>query len=456
MSAARHRRAIRTGWWPRLDAVAARVTLLGCIAFWAAGVAGGGPPGNVQRQYDRRLAALSPADLDGRTNLAAWAVTQGLEQEAEQLYRKILIRAPLHDDAYAALVTLTKAQTLSSESDAYRAARKLLPQHFLDYETKRFVVISDAEPRWTRQQAERLERAHHQFHRFAKRCGLRPLPLRHKLVCVLFKRREDYQKFGEKHDGVNDPQIAGYYSPKNDRVVFYDVESNPHLAEARATLAEIRAEIQQLERQASQAMQLGEHRQADAIRKSVTDYQQHYELQRSRVEQFALGTASATTLHEAVHQLLFHTWVQSPRLEYPLWVCEGLATAFETDTPNAAFGPHVEYAARRRQFRATLDEGRIVPLRQLASMTRMPDTGEESVQAIYHESYALVTWMQRYRREELRNYLLAMRTEPPGRPDPQRHLELFEQAFGNAERLERVWLRHEKHGHRSRRIAQHW
>jgi hypothetical protein len=432
-----------------------RVTLLGFIALAAARALAGGPPDDVQRQFERRLAAVSPHDLTGRTDLAAWAERQGLGQEAEQLYRKVLIQDPLHDDAYSALGALTKDQAPPRESDPYHAARKLLPPHFLDYETKRFVVISDAEPRWTRSQAERLERGHHQFHRFARRFGLRPLPLRHKLVCVLFKRREDYQQFAQKHDGVSDPQIAGYYSPRNDRVVFYDVESNPHLAEARATLSEIRAEIQQMERQASQAMQIGEFRQAEAIRKSVTDYQRHYELQRSRVEQFAVGSASATTLHEAVHQLLFHTWVQSPHIEYPLWICEGLATTFETETPNQSFGPDVEYPARRRQFQQTLDEGRIVPLRQLVSMTRMPDTGEESVQAIYHESYALVTWMQRYRRAGLRDYLLAMRTEPRGRPDSQRHLELFEQAFGDIEQLERAWLRHEKRGHRSRMIVQH-
>ena len=38
------------------------------------------------------------------------------------------------------------------------------------------VVLSDASAAWTRHQAERLERAHHQFLRFADRMNLRPLP----------------------------------------------------------------------------------------------------------------------------------------------------------------------------------------------------------------------------------------------------------------------------------------
>jgi len=67
----------------------------------------------------------------------------------------------------------------------------------------------------------------------------------------------------------------------------------------------------------------------------------------------------------------------------------------------------------------------------------------ETVHTIYNQSYALASWLARERPGELRAYLIAMLTEPAGQPTPQRHLELFEQAFGDVDAVEEVWLRRE-------------
>jgi hypothetical protein len=63
---------------------------------------------------------------------------------------------------------------------------------------------------------------------------------------------------------------------------------------------------------------------------------------------------------------------------------------------------------------------------------------------LYHQGYALVTWMYRFHPRELRAYLEALRSEPAGRPSGARHMELFERAFGDASRLEAAWLRYER------------
>ena len=63
---------------------------------------------------------------------------------------------------------------------------------------------------------------------------------------------------------------------------------------------------------------------------------------------------------------------------------------------------------------------------------------------VYSQSYALVTWLARHRKTELRDYLMLTLKEPRGRPTAQRHLHLFEQAFGDVDRLEQAWLRHER------------
>ena len=291
------------------------------------------------------------------------------------------------------------------DSDSYSLARSLLPQRFIEYHTARWVVLSDASAVWTRRQSQLLERARHQFLRFTRRVGLQPKPLRHKLVCILFDSNDEYHDFAQKQDGVTAQWISGYYSPKHDRVVFYDVSNN-------------------------------------APRKGSLSHASTNEANLSRDD--ADQRATATTIHEAIHQLMFHTGVQSAHIEYPLWICEGLATAFETDVANGAFGPDHEYAPRRDRFKQLVEDEQLIDLRQLVTYARMPDDRDETVQAVYHQSYALVTWMTRFRTDELHSYLRSMLKEPPGRPTPERQLEIFEQAFGDVDQVQRAWLRAEE------------
>jgi hypothetical protein len=63
---------------------------------------------------------------------------------------------------------------------------------------------------------------------------------------------------------------------------------------------------------------------------------------------------------------------------------------------------------------------------------------------VYHQSYALVTWMHRFRRNELREYLRLMRAAPQRPLSTHHHVELFETAFGDIDDLERAWLNHER------------
>ncbi len=306
----------------------------------------------------------------------------------------------------------------ASESDVYNRTHRLLPDRFLDYETKQFIVISDAAPGWSRQQAHLLDRTHHQFNRFTKRLGIRPRPLRHKLVCVLFQEHRDYRRFAEANDGVTAQWISGYYSPKHDRIVFYNIETNPDFAEAL--------------------------RVSETAQRMTRAGEGHAPAGRSRLRDEYKKAATATVVHEAVHQLAFHTRIQSPQIQNPLWLSEGLATSFETDRPNMSFGPDYEYDLREEQFTELLEDGKLIALRDLVTYSHMPDNQDDTIAAVYHQSYALVRWMSRFRRSELRRFMNDLRSEVPGRPTPRRHLELFEKTFGDVDRLERAWLRYER------------
>jgi len=206
---------------------------------------------------------------------------------------------------------------------------------------------------------------------------------------VLFEHQRDYRAFAATHDDIHDPWIVGHYSPSHDRVVFF-------------------------------------HRAEDD--------------QRSVANQSAI----ATTIHEAIHQLHFHTRIKSVNVQYPLWICEGLATAFETDAPNQAFGPDHEYAPRRDRFQLLLQDDQLMPLRDMVAVMQLDANRQDTVAALYHQSYAFITWASRFRAAQLRDYLNAMLHEPPGKVDEPRHVAIFQQAFGDIEAVERQWLNHER------------
>jgi hypothetical protein len=267
-------------------------------------------------------------------------------------------------------------------------------------------------------------------------------PLEHKLVCVLFRDREGYRQFAGDFDMVEEGWIAGYYAPRSDRVVFYHASANPSVHEAEQELARMEAELRELRDE--HARKATDRAALARLHNHEQRYRNHIAAERKRVDAFIRELDIATTTHEAFHQISFHTRLQSPHLQYPIWISEGLATSFETTDPSAAFGPDHEYEGRRRSFSAALREDRLVPLRELVVWTDVPKLSSEKIHELYCQSYALVTWMARFHRRELRAYLLLM-LEQPGRDLGQDdHLALFEQAFGDADKLERSWLRHER------------
>jgi hypothetical protein len=397
---------------------------------------------------DPRIDALSQKlnqcaedDFEALTEIARWAVEQHLFPQADQLCRYILARDAEHEGAYALLQQVAMAQTLPDESAALEDARSLLPDDFHVHETTRYVVLTDVSTAWAQHHAQMLERTHHQFLRFCRRLDLKPLPLRHKLVAVLFEDRAMYQAFARQHDHVRTPSIAGYYAPLRDRLVFYQVDANPSLTEARQKLDTMQDELRDIEKRQREARRAGRREEAKALEDYLDDARALLRAEEDRLEDFADRTGTATTLHEAAHQLLFHTGVQNPAVEYPIWISEGLATGFETDEPHAAFGPDHDYAGRRDHFDELAAADDLLPLRELVTITSIDATNSANVDRIYHQSYSLVRWMTRTRKQQLRAYLMRMRDQPPGKLSAQQHVVIFEDAFGPIDRVERAWRR---------------
>jgi len=375
--------------------------------------------------------------IEQRLDDAERATDKGRLDEAEALYRAILAEDPDHDYAYELLWQLSRGRTLDKTSRPYEHARRLLPDTFKERTTRHYIIFSDADPTWVREQGELLERTHDQFIRFATRLGLRPLPITHKLVAIAFENQKQFNSIAGR-DGVPWPGfIAGYYSPSEDRLVFYHAESNANIAQGRRELEEMLDEIEAIRWASRRARLVGRRDDAREIAKGLDKRVDTFNDREQRLNLLARQRSISVTVHEAVHQLMFHTRVQAPGVHQPRWLTEGLAVAFETDAPKSRFGPAHEYEPRRQAFWQLLDDDKLLPLRKLV-------TSKKTSGAEYSQSYALVTWMCRYRRPELRDYMRRLNALPPGSVSPKTHLAVFEDSFGDIERLEQRWLKFER------------
>ena len=203
-------------------------------------------------------------------------------------------------------------------------------------------------------------------------------------------------------------------------------------------------EFDALRRSARRNRTTGRHAEAAEARDRLREQRQRLADESARLEAIARQWSTSVIVHEAIHHLMFHTGVQSPYAEQPLWLSEGLATAFETDDTRRPFGPTNEYIPRRDAFWRLLDQDRLIPLRDLVSLRPRAVGADPGLARIaYDQGYALTSWMCRHRKLELRNYMRRINTLKPAEVSPARLASIFEEAFGDIDRVERAWLRYE-------------
>lgn len=438
-------RLIARRWLP-CAFVALAVTIPG-----TAGGEGGSGAGNASMalraapdpevEFNRRREAIGE-NVTAQLELAAWASENGLSEKAAAMYRKIAEADPTQFEAYRRLCDLAAMMTLPNQSKARSDAEGNLDHTFKRFESKRFILFSDAGPDLARARLELLERTHHQVMRWAERLDLRPLPLQNKQVSILFAHHADYAVFASMQDNLMNTGISGYYSPAHDWVVFDDALAIPEVAKANEGLHSIQQQVDALTEEVRKASNAGGD-EAGALRRRLDAAKQSLRETSERFETLVRQEHIATAVHECTHQLLFHTRIQSPFVHAPIWICEGLATNFETDSPQNAFGPDVEYLPRRRRFETLRQQGRLLDVRELVRINELPTDEPDRIDVIYQQSYALVKWLCRHRKEALQSYMAALRTHPSGEITPDEQVALFERCFGDAAALEKAWLRYE-------------
>ena len=292
--------------------------------------------------------------------------------------------APDRADAWDALRTESPGPP-PADSRPLAAARRDVPRGFREERSTHFVILTDAEPAWTLGVSRRLEQSHRDFESFVRRLDLEAVPLRLRLVCIVFREKRDFEAFARERDGVAASWAHGYYSPARDRIVLYQPPANG--------------------------------------------------------DRFAEARAIAAIHHEVTHQLSFHRLVQDRTVQYPLWLNEGLATSFEAAADDPAAGPWSAFEPRERRLQRLLQEQRLLPLEEFLGLTTLGDADAERIEMVYGQCYGFFSWLASTRPAAVAAFLAAMHAEPPGPVSAERLRTLFQEQVGPIGAVEAAWRR---------------
>lgn len=242
------------------------------------------------------------------------------------------------------------------------------------------------------QWARRFEELYRAYLRYFNSRGMRPDKPEFPLVAVVFPHKREFIRYAQQTGEKILPNTLGYYSPRTNRILLYDVTNgNPD--------------------------DPNWHINADTI------------------------------IHEATHQLAFNTGLHNRYAKSPRWVVEGLATMFEAKGVWNLF----RYSGKANRinrsrlisFKDYMKRRPKGSLAQFISSDRMfeadPDDG-------YAEAWALTFFLAETRPSQYARFLrsIAARKDFTAYPSPER-LADFTTIFGkNLPVLESHYLRHLK------------
>ncbi len=331
------------------------------------------------------------------------------------------------------------------------ALRARLDRTFVKYETKHFVIFSDADGPTVRTLTATLEKTLHQFERSCRRLDLKTTELTRKFPCVLFNQRAAFQKFAVKYDDIAADWVGGYFANAGNYMVFYAAQDTPGMAQAEKQFAEWETELANIKKQIRTARAAGKSARAQQLDEYARNLTDHIKTERQRLDDFTDAEAEGRTIHETVHLLAFNTGIQVRERLAPFWLSEGLATNFESKTSQGAFGPDFENERRRASFEELLRNDQLLPLSELLAVTDATTVNNDRAEILYQQTYALFRWLYRFRRQELsaffKRYALHANEKdalPYGKLTEQQHLDAFTKTFGNIPNLEKRWLRAER------------
>ncbi|MCH2133612.1 MAG: DUF1570 domain-containing protein [Phycisphaerales bacterium] len=326
----------------------------------------------------------------------------------------------------------------ASGDDSIELAKKLLPRSFKRNRSSSHVMFTDSDWEAISQARTVLQRAWSEYRGFCRRVGIVVPRPDEKLVCIIFNEHHDFLEFAKKTEGEHAilEHASGYFSPRFDWICFFEPEHHDSADEAHGHLDEQQGVLDQEQR--NTRLDTLDAATAERIKRNWTWRQKQIDTARSNMAQWSENRRTMITIHEAVHQFthVCHTW--PGKKLWPIWLHEGLATSFETIDAKSGFGPDQLCESQDLEFLNCLDQDRLIPLRDFIAFPHYGDQTPETLEVLYAQAYGLMTWLYEFRKPQLAQFLKRLAAPPAedGEADP---VVLFEEIFGDIERLEKRW-----------------
>jgi hypothetical protein len=284
---------------------------------------------------------------------------------------------------------------------------KLAKEHQLTpmerVESEHFVALSNAPDDYTDHRLYNCETIYPVFFEHFRRKGFSVKEPPGKLMVAIFDTQSGFDAYlGRKMP----PTVAGIYHPPSNRLVVYDLGTNP-------------AFVEQIERGRQQVnkikTELDRRRIIGAFNRSVHNWRNDANL--------------STVMHETAHLLSFNCGLLNREGDVPAWLAEGLACYCEGTDSGAWQGVGESNPARAGSFARLLKaKGTLIPLKELVSSDNWlrRATSAEQVLLGYAQSWALFRLLMEERPAAMRKYLAAVYT----RRVPEHRLTDFGEAFG--------------------------
>ncbi|MEX2357604.1 MAG: DUF1570 domain-containing protein [Pirellulaceae bacterium] len=242
--------------------------------------------------------------------------------------------------------------------------------------TGHYLVVHPAGQR--QQWAERFEQLYRSFHQYFTARGIPTTQAEFPLVAVVMPNYASYREAAAEVGVRVSPGLVGFYSPRSNRVMMYDMTSiNPALEFSEESMA--------------------------------------------------------TLIHEATHQTAFNAGVHSRLAPQPKWLVEGLATMFEAPGVwnSREFPRQADRIVKTRlaEFQQYMQQGR--QPNSLADFVAEDTAYLRRPATAYGEGWALCFYLIETRPREFAKYLQKVATRAADQPYPaEQRLADFQTAFG--------------------------
>lgn len=246
-----------------------------------------------------------------------------------------------------------------------------------------------------------------------------------KMTVVFFSQWEDYRRSGAASGFSVNENAPGFFDHKSGVCFGYDYANSSLMREKRAVLKTARAKFN-ADRDAGAPNSMTEEQLGQRLAAIVQMSNALFEHE-NLINQTVIR-------HELAHQSLAHLGIQTPRMKNLRWLCEGLATQFESISGINA--------NRLADFREIDWSDPKLTVQTLITDSKLLGPGAEQPSVGYAAAWGLVHYLINEKPREFAKYVqLLQQPAPDGSSAAESDRAAFEKCFGKPDaKFQLAWL----------------